>query len=273
MCERTTGAIDAPAAEPADASMADVAKTSTAASEPRTNALRRRLSLAALLVATPLIMALGIATLGNRGQVFVGLFMIIAAMAPFAWTFEHRRPQAREIVLIAVMTALCVAGRLALFMLPQCKATAALVIIAGVWMGPETGCLVGMLAAFTSNFFFGQGPWTPWQMFGFGCVGFLAGALFGARGPLRRNGHAPHPAALALFGFAAVMLVYGPIVDTSSVLYNMGSMNLQAFAAIYLAGVPFNFAHAVSTAAFLALLANSMGNKIARIQRKYGLSG
>lgn len=69
------------------------------------------------------------------------------------------------------------------------------------------------------------------------------------------------------------MLIYGPIVDTSSVLYGMGAMNARAFGAVYLAGVPFNFVHAVSTALFLFFLADPMGKKLARILRKYGIAG
>ena len=230
---------------------------------------RTRLSLIVIAVVVPLIMGLGIVVLGNRSQVFISLCLVIAAMAPFAWSFEHRGPQAREIVLIAVMTALSVAGRLALFMVPQVKPTSALVIISGIWLGPEAGCLVGMLSAFTSNFFFGQGPWTPWQMFGFGCIGFLAGVLFKGS---RKSG-VTNRALTCIYGFISVMLIYGPIVDTSSVLYGMGAMNARAFGAVYLAGVPFNFVHAVSTALFLFFLANPMGKKLARILRKYGIAG
>lgn len=230
--------------------------------------VRTRLAVIVIAVAVPLMMGIGVLFLGNRSQVFIGLCLVIAAMVPFAWTFEHRRPQAREVVLIAVMTALSVAGRLALFMVPQCKPTSALVIISGIWLGPEAGCLVGMLSAFTSNFFFGQGPWTPWQMFGFGLIGFLAGVLFKGRRRIDAYGRL----FACAYGFLAVMFVYGPIVDTSSVLTNMGIMNPHAFAAIYLAGVPFNFIHAASTVFFLFLLVNPMGKKLARIQRKYGLT-
>ena len=92
-------------------------------------------------------------------------------MLPFFLVFENRRPQAREVVVIAVMAALAVAGRAAFFMLPQFKPTAAIVIIAGVGLGAEAGFLTGALAGFVSNFFFGQGPWTPWQMFAFGIPG------------------------------------------------------------------------------------------------------
>ena len=63
-------------------------------------------------------------------------------------------------------------------MLPQFKPVLALTIIAGVAFGGEVGFLVGAMTMLTSNMIFGQGPWTPWQMFAMGIIGFLAGVLF-----------------------------------------------------------------------------------------------
>ena len=84
--------------------------------------------------------------------------------------FEDRKPQAREVLLIAVMAAIAVVGRMAFFMLPQFKPVTAIVIITGISLGAEAGFLTGAVAGFVSNFFFGQGPWTPWQMFAFGII-------------------------------------------------------------------------------------------------------
>jgi energy-coupling factor transport system substrate-specific component len=100
-------------------------------------------------------------------------------MLPFALVFEGRGPKARELVVIAVMVAIAVVGRAAFFMLPQFKPVVAIVIIAGAALGPESGFICGALSGFVSNFLFGQGPWTPWQMFAFGMIGFFAGLIFG----------------------------------------------------------------------------------------------
>jgi hypothetical protein len=81
-------------------------------------------------------------------------------------------------VIIAVLCGIAVAGRAAFFMLPQFKPVVAIVIIAGASLGAESGFIVGALSGFVSNFIFGQGPWTPWQMFAFGMIGFIAGLLF-----------------------------------------------------------------------------------------------
>ena len=133
---------------------------------------------ALILTAIPAVIFFGIFFLNDRSDYFIFLCIIILSMLPFFLVFENRRPQAREVVVIAVMAALAVAGRAAFFMLPQFKPTAAIVIIAGVGLGAEAGFLTGALAGFVSNFFFGQGPWTPWQMFAFGIVGFLGGLIF-----------------------------------------------------------------------------------------------
>jgi energy-coupling factor transport system substrate-specific component len=119
--------------------------------------------------------------LENFNYYLFSIGIILAALAVMVARFEGHKPRAREIVTLAVMCALCVAGRAAFFMLPSFKPVAAIVIIAGVALGAESGFLVGTLAAFVSNFIFGQGPWTPFQMIGFGLVGLFAGLLFHKR--------------------------------------------------------------------------------------------
>ncbi len=113
-----------------------------------------------------------------RHYYLISVAIICVALAVFAWRFEGRKPRAREVVVIAVLVALAVAGQAAFFMVPQFKPVAALVIIAGVALGAQTGFLVGVLSGFVSNFVFGQGPWTPFQMIAFGLLGLLAGLVF-----------------------------------------------------------------------------------------------
>ena len=136
------------------------------------------ISLFLVLVLVPATILLGVFVLHDRAYYFISLLLIVYTMVPFFLLFEKRKPQARELVVIAVLCAIAVAGRAAFFMLPQIKPMMAIVILAGVALGPQAGFLTGAVSAFVSNFFFGQGPWTPWQMFCFGIVGFLAGLLF-----------------------------------------------------------------------------------------------
>jgi energy-coupling factor transport system ATP-binding protein len=213
----------------------------------------------------PLTIYSGIRFFGDRKYYFISLLIIFETMLPFALMFENRKPQARELVMISVMCAAAVAGRAAFYMLPQFKPSAAIVIISGVCLGGEAGFLVGAVTAFVSNFFFGQGPWTPWQMFALGLIGFAAGILFGKRGVRKTRG------SLCIFGFAAVIIIYGGIMNPASVIMSQASPTAAAIIASYAAGLPFDILHAVSTVFFLWLAAEPMTEKLERVKTKYGI--
>ncbi|MDR3314769.1 MAG: ATP-binding cassette domain-containing protein [Oscillospiraceae bacterium] len=228
---------------------------------------RRSIATAAtILLAMPLTIFAGIFFLGDRKYVFIALLLLLEAMLPFALLFEKRKPQARELVILAVLTALAVAGRTAFFMLPQFKPVVALVIIAGVAFGGESGFLVGALTGLVSNLFFGQGPWTPWQMFAFGSIGFLAGVLF-KKGRLPRG-----RILLCAFGGLATFLIYGGLLNSSQVWMYQAQPTPMMFIAASVQGLPFDLIHALGTVVFLAVLAQPMLQKLNRIKVKYGLT-
>ena len=139
-------------------------------------------ALAILLLAIPALMAVFVCVWDERKYYLTSLLLVGLMFVPFVLRFEGRRPQARELVLLSTMTALAVAGRAAFYWLPQCKPVCAIVILTAVAFTPEAGFVTGAAAGLISNFFFGQGPWTPWQMLGFGLVGFVGGVLFGTVG-------------------------------------------------------------------------------------------
>lgn len=114
-----------------------------------------------------------------NSDILLGLLFLLASAIPFILVFDKKKPQARELVPIAVMAAIGVVGRTVfeIIPLPNFKPCSAIIIITAVAFGPEAGFLTGALTGFVSNFIFGQGPWTPWQMFTWGLVGFLAGIL------------------------------------------------------------------------------------------------
>ena len=186
-------------------------------------------------------------------------------MLPFFLVFEGRKPQARELILLAVLCAMGVAGRAAFYMLPSFKPVAALVILSAVALGAESGFLVGSLTMLLSNMFFQQGPWTPYQMFAMGIIGFLAGVLF-RKGLLRRS-----RLSLSLFGFLAVLLVYGGIMNPAAMLMYQPSPSWSLLLAYYIQGVPVDVVHAASTFLFLWLLSEPMLEKLDRVKTKYGL--
>lgn len=223
------------------------------------------ISLFLVLVLVPATILLGVFVLHDRAYYFVSLLLIVYTMVPFFLLFEKRKPQARELVVIAVLCAIAVAGRAAFFMLPQVKPMMAVVILAGVALGPQAGFLTGAVSAFVSNFFFGQGPWTPWQMFCFGIVGFLAGLLF------REGRLKPGRISLCVFGGLCTLVIYGGIMNPASVLLGSAKLTWGAVLTSYLTGLPMDLIHAASTVVFLLVLSKPMLEKLSRIQIKYGL--
>lgn len=229
--------------------------------------ISKRTKIATLLILflIPLTIFIGIYYLGDKKYYFISLLIILETMIPFAFAFENRKPKARELVIISSLCAIGVVGRTAFFMLPQFKPVAAIVIISGVAFGGETGFLVGAITAFVSNFFFGQGPWTPWQMFSFGIIGFLAGIMF-QKGILRKT-----KTDMCVFGFLVTFVIYGGIMNPASVIMWQSNININMVLSSYVMGMPFDFIHAVSTVFFLFFAAEPMLEKLERIKIKYGL--
>ena len=236
--------------------------------EPDRRKLSKRSVAAAgmILLAIPLTIYVGIYFLGDRKYYFISLLIILESMLPFALIFEGRKPQARELVILAVMCAIGVAGRVAFFMLPQFKPVVAVVIITGVAFGGEAGFLVGAVTGFVSNMFFGQGPLTPWQMFAFGIIGFLAGILF-RKGLLLRS-----RTALCTYGGLATFLIYGGIMNPAALLTAQPSPTWGILWTYYLQGIPFDLVHAAATVIFLYVAAEPILEKLDRIKVKYGLT-
>ena len=204
----------------------------------------------------------------ERSQYYLtAIAVLIECMLPFFMVFEGRKPKARELVIIAVLCALSVAGRAVFFMLPQFKPVLAMTIIAGVAFGGETGFLVGAVTMLVSNILFSQGPWTPWQMFAMGLIGFLAGVLY-RKGMLRRT-----RASLCVFGALSAIIIYGGIMNPSTALIWGGeSLNMKMIMSYYLTGFPMDCIHAASTVLFLLFLSEPMLEKLDRIKVKYGLA-
>ncbi len=203
----------------------------------------------------------------ERWYYFVAICILLFSVLIFLCRFEKRKPQAREVVVLAVMTSLAILGRLILFMTPQIKPCAAIIIITGIMLGKEAGFLCGALTAFVSDFFFGQGPWTIWQMFAFGMIGLLSAVIFSGKENLLRE----KKWLLCLYGFFAAFLGYGFIMDFSTVLMYTDSPKISALIATFITGLGFNLIHGFSTAVFLWFLANPFFRKLDRIKTKYGM--
>ena len=148
--------------------------------------------LADFLLVIPLTLFLCM-RLPGRGYYITSTLVIVELIVPFLLAFESRRPQARELVVIAVLSALAVAARVVI-PLPHFKAIFAVIMLSGIAFGPEAGFMVGAVSALASNFFYGQGAYTPWQMFAYGAGGMLAGFLFA------KNRLPKKPVAMGTFG-------------------------------------------------------------------------
>ena len=246
----------------------------------------------------------GVALISVGGAVMIsalGLLFLLASAIPFILVFDKKKPQARELVPIAVMAAIAVVGRTVfeIIPLPNFKPCSAIIIITAVAFGPEAGFLTGALTAFVSNFIFGQGPWTPWQMFTWGLVGFLAGILKNAgvfaeknrphftaklwdrlcpentnRGDLlhfvrQLTDHAP--LRLCLYGFLSGFL-YGWIMNLYFIIGYVSPITWQTVGAAYVSSFFFDFCHGLCTFLVLWALGDPWVRKLERIKIKFGLT-
>ncbi len=218
-----------------------------------------------ILLLIPLTIFIGAYYLGGGHYYLIALVILLETMLPFFLVFEGRKPQARELVVIAVLCAIGVVGRGAFFMLPSFKPVLALVIISGVAFGGEAGFLVGAMTMVASNVMFGQGPWTPFQMFAAGIIGFLAGVLF-RKGLLRRS-----RVSLCIFGAIATVVIYGGLMNPAAALIYAHTLNWQLLLSYYVSGIPVDLVHATATVLFLWLAAEPMLEKLDRLKTKYAI--
>lgn len=220
------------------------------------------------LLGTPAALIL-FATYGAKKFYLVSLVVIILAMVPFFLRFEKRKPQAREIVTLAVLSAIAVASRAAFAMIPHFKPMIGIIMIAGMAFGAEAGFLTGAVSAFVSNFIFGQGMWTPWQMFAYGVAGFLAGILYrtgfiGERDKFQK-------VMTPICGFIGVVGVVGPLLDLCSIFTMGNELSKEWAISIFVSGFPVNVIHGTATALTLFVLCKPMMEKLNRIKIKYGM--
>ena len=233
--------------------------------EKRKLAKRTVIAAVLILLLIPLTLFVGVTYLGGRKYYFISLLILLETMLPFFLVFEGRKPKARELVVLAALCAIGVAGRAFFFMLPQFKPVLAVTILSGVAFGGEAGFLVGAMTMLVSNVLFGQTPLTPWQMFAMGIAGFLAGILF-QRGWLRRT-----RGALCIFGALCALVLYGGIMNFASAVTVNQELTTGLVLSYYLTGIPFDCIHAAATWIFLWFGAEPMLEKLERIKSKYGL--
>ncbi len=227
--------------------------------------MRTKVTILLCLLAIPLTIYGGLKIAGGRKYMITSFLIIAETMLPFFLVFEGRRPKARELVILSVLSALAIGGRAAFFALPGFKPVAAMVILTGVAFGGEAGFMVGAMTMFCSNVLFGQGAWTPWQMLAVGIIGLIAGVLF-RKGLLHRD-----RISLSIYGGLVIFLVYGGIMNPASVLMYQPNPTWEMILTAYITGVPADAVHAAATVLFLWFLTEPMLEKLDRVKVKYGL--
>ncbi len=222
---------------------------------------KKILRFAILLFAVPAVIIIGTLAAGSRAYVWLSICVAVLSCVPFFIAFEKKSGTGRMLIL-AVMVALSVLGRFAFSALPHFKPVTAIVVIAGIYLGAESGFLCGALSAVLSNIIFGQGPWTPFQMFSWGLIGFLAAVT----SPLLKKSKL----ALAIYGVFSGIL-FSLLMDGFSALWAEGKFSLSRYGAFIVAALPVTAIYAVSNVIFLLALSVSMGEKLERITKKYGI--
>lgn len=214
-----------------------------------------------------LILIGGIALLGltafRDGQYtpMISFGLLLLALLPFFARFEMRQTDARTVVLIAMLSAIAAVGRVPFAAMPSVQPTSFIIIIAGLVFGAEKGFMVGATAAFVSNFFLVHGPWTPWQMFAWGMMGFTAGLLKDSRWMQPLLGK-------LVFGFVWGFL-FGWIMNIWGLTYLMiEGFEWSLLMASLATSVYFDVIHALVNVFFLVLFCKSWMKILERFKRK-----
>ncbi|MGG0670271.1 ECF transporter S component [Lederbergia citrisecunda] len=224
---------------------------------------RSRNYLISVSVVLLILLVASIVLFHYRAYLLLSFIMIACIMLPFFARFEWREVAGREVVLLAMLAAIAAVGRVPFAGLPSVQPTSFIIIIAGIVFGAESGFIVGAVAAIVSNFFLGQGPWTPWQMYAWGMMGMTAGLLRNAWWLKTVWGK-------CIFGFVWGYL-FGWFMNMWIIVSNIEALSWEFFAGIYISSVYFDLAHALSNVFFLLIFGTSWLKVLQRVQRKYGL--
>ncbi len=202
----------------------------------------------------------------EKYYIFISLLLVAGALSVVFLRLDKKRTGVRRLTLIAVMTALSIASRFVFAAFPAFKPMSAIVILTGVYLGGEAGFLCGCLTAFLSNFYFGQGPWTPFQMTALGLIGLIAAFLFSGNKLIGKR--KLRLFLIVLYGmFCGVF--YSLFLDTWTMLWTYGSINAEGYLAAITVAIPYTVLYAASNIVFLLLFEPVFGRRLDRIIRKY----
>ncbi|MGX7413318.1 ECF transporter S component [Enterococcus caccae] len=194
----------------------------------------------------------------------ISMLLVIGACFPIYYRYERKQINIKELVLIAVLIAIAVLSRFLFYMIPAITPMTAIIIISGICLGAEVGFLVGSLSAITSNILFGQGPWTPFQMFSWGMIGLVAGVPWLQKRLKKRYWF------LALYGILAGFF-FSFFMDLWTVFSIDRYFSWQRYLALLLSAIPYTISYCFSNAFFSCFLFRTIQKKLQRILIKYDI--
>ncbi len=224
----------------------------------KNKALRTTLKFLIPFVLIPTAAVLGSVVFDEKKHIFVSFLVALLSLVLFLAGFEKKQTGTRRMVIVSVMIALSIVGRF----IPFFKPVTAITVITAIYLGGESGFLVGSLSALLSNFYFGQGPWTAFQMLAWGLIGLVAGFL---AKPLQKS-----RAALLIYGVLSGV-AFSFIMDIWSVLWYSEGFSLTLYSAALITAIPHTVLYSVSNFIFLFFMAKPFGDKLNRIKIKYGV--
>lgn len=224
--------------------------------------MKKRLGHLMALVAVPSVVVGGWFLFPDRAYAWIAMCAILCLTVPFFLVFEKKPINAHRLTLLGVMIALAVISRVIFSVVPHFKPITAMIVVAGICLGAESGFLTGSLSALLSGFFVGIGVWTPYQMFAWGAIGLFAGFL----APRLKK------SLLALSVYGALSGVFFSLfMDVYTVLNQENTFRLSRYLFYVVQALPMTVIYAVSNVLFLFLLARPIGRKIDRLRTKYGI--
>ncbi|WP_338214453.1 ECF transporter S component [Companilactobacillus muriivasis] len=218
---------------------------------------RKSISLLTLAVAVLLLMVI----FTSKSYLLFSFGFLIVTLGIYFWRFEKAHHNSREVVFIAIICALAVVGRIIFAALPAVKPELFILIMGAIVSGPETGFLMGTIIALTSNMYFGQGVWTPWQMFGLGVIGLISGLMMNKNVPTW---------LLVVWGFASGFLL-GWIMDIYYIIGFVNPITIKSIVTSVVASFYFDFVHALFTGVLLLVVGKRWIKLFNNYKKKYDL--
>ncbi|APX73239.1 ECF transporter S component [Companilactobacillus allii] len=214
-----------------------------------------------LLLAVSIIILILLTILDKGNYLLLSFIFLGLTLCVYFIKFEHSQKTSREIVFIAIICALAVGGRVLFAALPSVKPELFILILGAMVSGPETGFLMGTIIAITSNMYFGQGAWTPWQMFALGIIGLISGMMANKKIPVW---------ILTIWGFLAGFLM-GWIMDIYYIIGFVSPITFKSVGISLLGSFYFDLIHAVFTAVLLLLVGKRWIKIFNNYKKKYNL--